>query len=723
MATHRHPAGSSPAAAGHFLALHHVQNQTQNLILTQSQIQHQNRNHVPSQLTVVPTTHPHPSEQRKMYPYPPHEQDTASNGHPTTSSEPPSPFFMKPLTRAPDYRFNLYVKGLVPTTTTRGLFEIFKPYGNILACKTILDIETGYCRGGFVLFDNQESCTEARRALTQQGLYLDDSDQFPSLPSKPLKKQQQSKVMTEAISAKVLSKASLKTSSKALSKASPEASSNGSLNGSSSESPPPISTGSSIQLEVASHQSNLGEPGTTHNTIQAEAPKPPAADLPAMKEPYEQNGASSKFSQDIGNMYTLGQSYLDFDSGFIGAHQQFLSEGYHNPSGFERGPSFLGHKPYMGVEDIDRYMNMLEMNAVSMAPQISANMPEGRQFMHPNVEHSNARIDGRHTLRSVCRPSIRALECSTVMHDSEIAQANTDLCIRYGSLILTSVDIRYINEDCFGQGRVTFESHKDSEVALVSLLAKNFTVRLGDSGDMYPSEPVIDDHLYDQYYQQHQDLLRLGDSAPFGSPDEVLACAYNQDFLATTSALQPFPSLHNEFVEQENLWNMPIPDKMSHLDRNPHHGHVAPLDVDMESHVYRHEKLSMLGISPQPISFSPASSSSSSLQQFQESTESPSIATKPTLYEQPIEPELTTNQAPLSENEETTSVSAQHESSKLLSYSDIVKAPVKSVVHPSHSKDNIPHQDLKRRGNTNKSLDEKEYRLNLFLKNLEPTMD
>lgn len=35
---------------------------------------------------------------------------------------------MKPLTKQPDYRFNLYVKGLAPTTTTRSLYELFKPY-------------------------------------------------------------------------------------------------------------------------------------------------------------------------------------------------------------------------------------------------------------------------------------------------------------------------------------------------------------------------------------------------------------------------------------------------------------------------------------------------------------------------------------------------------------------------------------------------------------------
>ena len=51
---------------------------------------------------------------------------------------------------------------------------------------------------------------------------------------------------------------------------------------------------------------------------------------------------------------SLGQSYLDFDGGFIGSHQQFLSEGYSHATEYQRRPSFLEHK--WGVEDIDRYM-------------------------------------------------------------------------------------------------------------------------------------------------------------------------------------------------------------------------------------------------------------------------------------------------------------------------------------------------------------------------------
>ncbi|KAK3818813.1 MAG: hypothetical protein J3Q66DRAFT_178277 [Benniella sp.] len=250
---------------------------------------------------------------------------------------------------------------------------------------------------------------------------------------------------------------------------------------------------------------------------------------------------------------------------------------------------------------------------------------------------------------------------------------------------------------------------------------------------MYLSEPTIDDHLYDQYFQQHQDLLRFGDAGPYGSPDETLGGTYNPGFFSTTPGAQSFPPLNSDF-EPETMWNTPFPDKMSQADSGMLHGHVPSLDRDMENLAYRHEKLSMLGISPQPISFSPASSSSSSLQQFHEMAESSPLAAKPISSERATESEMVTktttnttttmSDPSVSESDESAAahVASPQDASKFLSYSDIVKAPVKPPT-TLQGKENLPHQDMKRRGNTNKSLDEKEYRLNLFLKNLEPNMD
>lgn len=132
MATYRYSQAASPTATvlgttttttatatapGHS-SLNYAQN------LTQTLNAQQNRIHVRQQYGMAAPTPSQPTQPRKPNP---HEQDLAVNSHPTSSSETPSPFFMKPLTRAPDYRFNLYVKGLAPTTTTRGLFELFKP--------------------------------------------------------------------------------------------------------------------------------------------------------------------------------------------------------------------------------------------------------------------------------------------------------------------------------------------------------------------------------------------------------------------------------------------------------------------------------------------------------------------------------------------------------------------------------------------------------------------
>ncbi|KAI7817499.1 hypothetical protein BC939DRAFT_329019 [Gamsiella multidivaricata] len=366
----------------------HIQNQSLSQNQSQSQARHQTNAHAPA------STHHQQQAQE--------ERDSTSNGHNGT----PPGFFMKPLTTTPDYRFNLYVQGLESTTTTRSLFELFKPYGNILACKTILDIESGSCRAGFVLFDNQESCTEARRALTQQGLYvtvahesasiknlphkespstetkpaipeLDNSDDFPSLPSKPAPKKQQSKKQPTL-------KVALKISS--LKSPLPSSSSSSSM--------------SAIQAESASNQTDSQPLDNPINAAQSEPNPPVESPTEVTWEPdsskeatLESDHAISMANQEFKSAFILGQAYLDFDSGFIGSHQQFLSDGY-NSSGFERRPSFLDNKPYMSVDDIDRYMNMLEMSTVAAVPQTSANTYEVHQPIHPSDVHiSNTTLD------------------------------------------------------------------------------------------------------------------------------------------------------------------------------------------------------------------------------------------------------------------------------------------------------------------------------------------
>ncbi|KAF9110822.1 hypothetical protein BGX27_005835 [Mortierella sp. AM989] len=666
------------------------------------------------QYSSVATQQQHPAQQRQ--PQQPQQQlsdqhDSTANGHQSANNE-TGGFFMKPLTRPPDYRFNLYVKGLAPTMTTRGLFDLFKPYGNILACKIILDTESGFCRGGFVLFDNQDSCIEARRGLTQQGLYVavahesasiknlppvedptpeikpvipefDNSKDFPSLPSKPATKKAQNKKSQAASSGLP----SLSTTHSKPASNLPD--SNQSL-------------ASGIGAQIVEHTS----PISTLNSA------------PGQALPHKSNEAAPSNNQDYG-AFMFGQPFLDFDTGLIGNHQQLLSENTSGSNGFEWHPSVPDSKPYLGIDDIDRYMNMLELNAPLAIPQASGNHDGMRQPQLPNGAHiSNTTIDD---FMLEDRPRRESTLHFENLPEGLKYQELFELCAQYGSLVLTSVDIRYINEECFGQGRVTFESHKDSEAALLSLLEKSFDVRHGDSGDMYPSEPAIDDHLYDQYLQQHQDFLRSRDAAHYETSDELLTSLYQPGFFSTTPGA-PFTPASGDSGEKEHFWTTPIPDQPYQFDPNTRGEHNTVLDVDVEILSNKHEKLSMLGISPQSISPSLASSSASSLQPSHEWTEPSLKSSRQTSSDQSFI-QYSAALSSTSSDSEDSNDSTYLGSSKLLSYSDIVKVPAKAPTQTFQNKDEALQQDLKKRGNTNKSLDEKEYRLNLFLKNLEPTMN
>ncbi|KAG0292325.1 hypothetical protein BGZ98_002628, partial [Dissophora globulifera] len=649
----------------------------------------------------------------------------------------PSPFFMKPLTRAPDYRMNLYVKGLPSTTTTRALFEMFKP--------------------GFVLFDNQESCNEARWAMTQQGLYVaiaHESASIKNLPPddpppeikpdvpEPIKKRQQQN--RKASNDKSVSSASPVRTSAAASipslSQSPVAThqaSSSTTTATPADSIPEVNKLEKEEIAVTPLTQQV-----THNTVQesrdaSPLPIPPSTPFPT---------PLPAVNQEVNTGFALGNSYLDFDSGFIGSHQNFLSEGYNQSGGFERSQTFQ-EKPYMGVNDIDRYMNMLEMNAIASAPKAEANVNETRHSMDFNGAHVTNTVIDDFMLED--RP-----QRDSTLHFENLAEGLTyqdlfEQCAQYGSLVLSSVDIRYINEECFGQGRVTFQSYRESMVALAALLEKNYSVRHGESGEMYPTEPTIDNHLYDQYYQQHQDLLQFPTAQSFGTSDDMLVGSYHQFQTTPRDTLSYMTTTTNEPDVQGDFWNAPPADQQYHqYDPSTRWEYnTSPLKVDMENLSNTHEKLSMLGISPQPLTLSPASSSSSSLhhthdwpeqqqeQDYSQLSMSPTVCQSSLPVDHSPKEESTTTQeldcGPSEEGSHATDAARPSGGFKSLSYSDIVKVPVKrpEVINDSNNGDGNNRGDdmlspgLKRRGNTNKSLDEKEYRLNLFLKNLEPMMN
>uniref|UniRef100_A0A8C2JHJ2 RNA binding motif, single stranded interacting protein 1b n=1 Tax=Cyprinus carpio TaxID=7962 RepID=A0A8C2JHJ2_CYPCA len=66
---------------------------------------------------------------------------------------------------------NLYIRGLLPTTTDHDLVKLCQPYGKIVSTKAILDKTTNKCKGyGFVDFDSPAAAQKAVSALKTSGV-------------------------------------------------------------------------------------------------------------------------------------------------------------------------------------------------------------------------------------------------------------------------------------------------------------------------------------------------------------------------------------------------------------------------------------------------------------------------------------------------------------------------------------------------------------------------
>uniref|UniRef100_A0AAY4C1L2 RRM domain-containing protein n=1 Tax=Denticeps clupeoides TaxID=299321 RepID=A0AAY4C1L2_9TELE len=66
---------------------------------------------------------------------------------------------------------NLYIRGLMPSTTDDDLVKLCRPYGKIVSTKAILDKTTNKCKGyGFVDFDSPAAAQKAVTALKGSGI-------------------------------------------------------------------------------------------------------------------------------------------------------------------------------------------------------------------------------------------------------------------------------------------------------------------------------------------------------------------------------------------------------------------------------------------------------------------------------------------------------------------------------------------------------------------------
>ncbi|KAG0022271.1 hypothetical protein BGZ81_008613 [Podila clonocystis] len=192
-------------------------------------------------------------------------------------------------------------------------------------------------------------------------------------------------------------------------------------------------------------------------------------------------------------------------------------------------------------------------------------------------------------------------------------------------------------------------------------------------------------------------------------PDDL----YDQLNLQHPDALDTtFVSYHQDEISPVDRWGYDSTPQLGN-------GHMN-LGKLLES-TSGQEKQAMFGMSPLPASLSPASSSTVSLPNSHDWGDRPASR-----HENPDQPQEEPEQSTQKNDQDEKEVTPKAPP-KPLSYSDMVKVPPKPVPKPPESKSPFQSEtedyDMKRRGNTNKSLDKNEYRLNLYLKNLESSMD
>ncbi|KAF9315832.1 hypothetical protein BG003_002628 [Podila horticola] len=560
-----------------------------------------------------------------------------------------------------DDSFNLYVRGLSRDTTVQTLFRLFEPYGEIVSCKPMLDIKSGHCRGdGFVRFANEEGFRTARRELTQRGYYVSVAHETATM--KHLVTMERPQHANHSVA--------------------PEASDSFDV---LRISPADANLATGLMMlghRQAHHLPLKGDPLPSKiNNEQPKAPKKESrpqtptidtslvtqcqmAEVVEVEAPWASQDAQAANNtahapESEGFTFPFSPTYFEFANDRYGSYDG-LSNGPPYLNMFGQPSSFFQNKDNRNpsIDDIDNYMSHLPS-------LLSYGGMHARRSSSHDLLIENQRLQ-------------QAVLFFENLPDGETYLELFERCSQYGPLVLSSVDIRYINEDCHGQAKVTFSTSADSEIALRSLTDAGYNVT------REISEPSVDMDLYDQLNLQHPDALD------------------------TT-----FVSYHQDEISPVDRWGYD-----SRLQSgNGHMNHEALFDSTSGQ-----EKQAMFGISPLPASLSPASSSTVSLPNSHDWGDRPASRHENPGKPQESEPEKYTQNKDQDEKE-----AAPKAPPKPLSYSDMVKVPPKPVPKPPEPRSPFQSEtedyDMKRRGNTNKSLDKNEYRLNLYLKNLESSMD
>ena len=79
-------------------------------------------------------------------------------------------------------------------------------------------------------------------------------------------------------------------------------------------------------------------------------------------EPVDKVDTPSSNDSQFGNAFNTSFLDFDFDTGFIGTHQQMLTDSLTN--GYDRRPSMLENKTYGTIVDVDRYMVWLHLSSL-----------------------------------------------------------------------------------------------------------------------------------------------------------------------------------------------------------------------------------------------------------------------------------------------------------------------------------------------------------------------
>ncbi|KAF9428468.1 RNA-binding motif, single-stranded-interacting protein 1, partial [Podila epigama] len=579
---------------------------------------------------------------------------------------------------------NLYIRGLPFNTTVQDLLRLCEPFGQIVSCKPMLYMGTRYCRGdGFVRFASEDGFRTARRELTQRGFYVAVAHESATMKhfytmGQPLKMlqqpQQHTRVVPEITDTQEFPSLPCK-STKSKENATPSTS-NGKqrhkheLKENKDEDQVKVKN----STELCADSALTNGPSSLHDSpiAQANASKPHEAvacvSITAAEQDSRLNaevewttlhGNGYKVHCDIARVEDAKVDGMAMALGFAISEvskpptewhdqqqqqQQQATGNFQYSNAISHTASLFHDRPYSSIDDIDNYM-------YQPTELFFQDLPSGTSYLD-------------------------LFEC----------------CSQYGPLILTSVDLRYIKEDCHGKGKVKFTTYADSESALICLRNAGYNV----TREM--SEATIDVDLYEQLHQQHPDALDV-----------------------------PFAFFRHEETLGLDPWGFDMKKPLS-----------TGLDGQAQTETgqqfgalpHKHEKHFMFDMSPKQASLSPASSSTVSLPISNDWSDH-ALESEQVKGSTMDLPHNSTSMVPVggSDSETFIQVNERRPTSarKVISYSDMVKvAPKQTVPKPSENEQSTKKADdydMKRRGNTNKSLDKSEYRLNLFLKNLEPTMN